>query len=518
MSAAAKARILIVDDDAAIRETLAEHLAAEGYETCVAESAEQALNRLHEFDPAIVISDVRMGGMTGIELTARVRDARPETHVVVITAHEDMETAVGAMRAGAFDLLVKPLDLGHIELLLERCLQDRALRRSARHYVTEAAEPYTLPRLVGRDPRMLAIYKLIGAVAPTRTPVLIRGETGTGKEVIARAIHYNSERAAEPFVAINCTALPEGLLESELFGHVRGAFTGATQDRRGRFELAGAGTLFLDEIGDTGTAFQAKLLRVLQEREFEPVGSERTRRTEARVIAATHRPLEQCVRDGTFREDLYFRLRVIEIDVPPLRQRRGDIPLLARHLLARIAGELHRPLQLTPEVEAALVAHDWPGNVRELENALTRAAVLARGSAIALENLAPARTPPRGGSPPDAAAAGASAAGASVAGASLAGASAAGASVAGASVAGASVAGASVAGASVAGASLAGAAAAGSALADVERRHIVAVLRGTGGNKRHACRILRISRPRLDRLIARHGIVAAEYDARGIEA
>jgi DNA-binding NtrC family response regulator len=468
VSTAPRARVLIVDDDAAIRETLAEHLATEGYETCVAASAEQALNRLHEFDPAIVISDVRMGGMTGIELTAHVRDARPETHVIVVTAHEDMETAVGAMRAGAFDLLVKPLDLGHIELLLERCVRDRALRRSALHYVTEAAEPYTLPRLVGRDPRMLDIYKLIGAVAPTRTPVLVRGETGTGKEVIARAIHYNSEHAAEPFVAINCTALPEGLLESELFGHVRGAFTGATQDRRGRFELAGSGTLFLDEIGDTSTAFQAKLLRVLQEREFEPVGSERTRRTEARVVAATHRPLEECVRDGTFREDLYFRLRVIEIHVPPLRQRRGDIPLLARHLLARIGGELHRSLQLTPEVEAALAAHDWPGNVRELENALTRAAVLARGNAITLEHLDTGSATPRP--------------------------------------------------AATSAAADAGMSGGTGALADVERRHVLAVLRGTGGNKRQACRVLRISRPRLDRLIARHGIMASEYEAPGIEA
>jgi DNA-binding NtrC family response regulator len=458
-----KLRILIVDDDAAIRETLREHFAAEGHDAHAADSAEQALNRLAELDPAIVISDVRMPGMSGIELTARIRESKPDTHVIVITAHEDLETAVGAMRAGAFDLLVKPLDLGHIELLVERCAQDRALRRRVQHYAAEAAEPYSLPRLVGRDAQMLEIYKLIGAVAPTRTPVLIRGETGTGKEVIARAIHYNSESAAEPFVAINCTALPDALLESELFGHVRGAFTGATHDRRGRFELAGAGTLFLDEIGDTTPGFQAKLLRVLQEREFEPLGSERTRRTDARVIAATHRALEDGVRDGSFREDLYFRLRVIEICVPPLRERRGDIPLLAQHLLARIGAEMHRELHLTKHVLDALVAWDWPGNVRELENALTRAAVLARGSTITLEQLALGSAAPRA-------------------------------------------------------ADVAPQPATDRPLADVERDHILAVLRGTGGNKRRACQILRISRPRLDRLLARHGVGATDYESRSIEA
>jgi DNA-binding NtrC family response regulator len=467
-----KGRLLVVDDDAAIRETLHDHLASEGYDVAAAASAEQALNRLADFDPALVISDVRMPGMTGIELTARIRAARPDTHVIVITAHEDIETAVGAMRAGAFDLLVKPLDLARIEMLVDRCLQDRALRQRVQQYTEDAAEPYALPRLVGRNPRMVDIYKTIGTVAATRTPVLIRGETGTGKELIARALHYNSDRATEPFIAINCTALPEALLESELFGHVRGAFTGATHDRRGRFELAGAGTLFLDEVGDTAPGFQAKLLRVLQEREFEPLGSERTRRTEARVIAATHRDLEERMRDGSFREDLYFRLRVIELSVPALRERRADVPLLARHLLDRIGAELHRRLELPQDVEDALLAYDWPGNVRELENALTRAAVLARGSSIALEHLAlgPGAAHEgyarRAGSdevapPPDADAR--------------------------------------------------------LSLADAERGHVMAVLRATAGNKRSAARLLRITRPRLDRLLARHGIMASDYGPHGID-
>ena len=465
-----KPRILVVDDDSAIRETLRTHLASEGYDVADAASAEEALNQVAEFDPALVISDVRMPGMTGIELTSRIREARPHTHVIVITAHEDLETAVGAMRAGAFDLLVKPLDLERIEMLVERCLRDGALRQRVQQHNEEEAEAYALPRLVGRDPQMVEIYKTIGTLAPTRTPVLIRGETGTGKEIIARAIHYNSDRATEPFVAVNCTALPEGLLESELFGHVRGAFTGATADRRGRFELAGAGTLFLDEIGDIGAGFQAKLLRVLQEREFEPLGGERSRRTEASVIAATHRNLEELVREGSFREDLYFRLRVIELRVPPLRERREDIPLLARHLLDRIGAELHRSLRMTREVEAALLDYDWPGNVRELENALTRAAVLARGSSITVDRLAlgnglegPADGASGGGSP-------------------------------------------------------AGAAPAESrSLAKVEREHVVAMLRNSGGNKRRTARTLQVTRPRLDRLIARHGIMASEYEANSIE-
>jgi two-component system response regulator HydG len=236
---------------------------------------------------------------------------------------------------------------------------------------------------------MIDVSKLIASVAVTRTPVLVRGETGTGKEVVARAIHFNSPAAEEPFVAVNCTAVPEPLLESELFGHVRGAFTGASSDRKGRFEIAGGGTVFLDEIGDISQAFQAKLLRVLQDGEFYAVGAERPRRTAARVIAATHRPLEQLVRDGAFREDLYFRLHVVEITIPPLRERRGDIRVLADKLLARSAAALHKPGAFIPDdVMRMLETYDWPGNVRELENALTRALVLARTPALSREHFA----------------------------------------------------------------------------------------------------------------------------------
>jgi DNA-binding NtrC family response regulator len=455
-------RILVVDDDASIRETFEHHLTRSGHQVATAASAEAALDRIAEVDPALVITDLRMPGMDGLELLSRVRAAMPDVDVLVITAHEDMRSAMEAMKAGAYDYLVKPLDLDQIDLLIERCLQDRRLKRRAQQLTEEAAEPYALNQLVGRDPRMIEIYKLIGTLAANRAPVLIRGETGTGKEVIARAIHFNSADAHEPFIAVNCTALTETLLESELFGHVRGAFTGAVTDHRGRFELAGAGTIFLDEIGDVSPSFQAKLLSVLEDREFYPVGGERPRRTEARVIAATNRSIEQRIQTGDFREDLYFRLKVVEIWVPPLRDRRGDIPLLADHLLARIAKDLHKEVRLiADDALRALAAYDWPGNVRELENTLTHAAVIARGPAITSEHL------------------------------SLGPATEAGDPAA------------------------AGAVSDESTLDQAERAHVERVLRHTGGNKRQAARILAISRPRLDRLIAKHGLMVTERDHPG---
>jgi transcriptional regulator with PAS, ATPase and Fis domain len=307
---------------------------------------------------------------------------------------------------------------------------------------------------------MIAIYKMIGMLAGNRAAVLVRGETGTGKERIARAIHFNSPAAEEPFLAVNCSALAETLLESELFGHVRGAFTGAVASRRGCFELAGTGTIFLDEIGDTSPGLQAKLLRVVETREFYPVGSERPRQSQARVIAATHRPLEALVQAGRFREDLYFRLKVVEIVVPPLRERPEDIPLLAAHLLARVAGELHRDVRaLNDDALRELARYDWPGNVRELENALTRAAVLARGPVVGLEHLALGRS----AAVPDPAET----------------------------------------------------ATVGDRLDDVERAHVLRVLARTGGNKRQAARLLGISRPRLDRLLAEGGSVASDRDQGG---
>jgi DNA-binding NtrC family response regulator len=439
-------RLLVVDDDASIRETLAHHLGRAGFEITTAESAERALSMFVNADPGVVITDVRMPGMTGIELVERLRELVPDVNVIVITAYEDMRTAIGAIRAGAYDYLVKPLDLDRIELVVDRAFRDRALRQRVKQVADDEAAGFEIDTLVGRSPKMIEIYKRIGALASTRTPVLIRGESGTGKEVIARAIHFNSDAAREPFVAVNCTAVPEPLLESELFGHVRGAFTGAISDRRGRFELAGRGSIFLDEIGDVSPAFQAKLLRVLQEREFQPVGGEKARRSEARVIAATHAPMEDRVRAGTFREDLYFRLRVVELVVPPLRERREDIPLLVEQLARRLQRDMHRAAVIvTPAALRLLQGHDWPGNIRELENAIARAVALSPSGVLTPNDFQlDSQSVPKPDVPTGEV----------------------------------------------------------DTLASAVRRHIEVVLRHTDGNKRAAARILRISRPRLDRLLS----------------
>ncbi len=443
-------RVLVVDDDLSIRETFEHHLGRSGFEVRIAAGGEEALAIAGDFDPGLVITDLRMPGMDGLELLRRLRTGGEDVDVAVITAHDDMPSAIAAMQAGAYDYLVKPLDLDRIDAMVGRCFRERSLRRRAHRLAAEAAEPFALASLVGHDPRMIEIYKLIGVLTGNRATVLIRGETGTGKEVIARAIHCNGPQSAEPFIAVNCTALTETLLESELFGHVRGAFTGAVAARKGCFELAGAGTIFLDEIGDTGLDLQAKLLRVLESREFYPVGGEQPRRTEARVIAATHRPLEDYVAVGRFREDLYFRLKVVEIRVPPLRERRGDIPALVERLLERIGRELHRSIDgISDEALRALVAYEWPGNVRELENTLTHAAVVSRGPVITAEALTLGRRPSAERGAPEGEP--------------------------------------------------------GDTLDAAELSHVERVLRQTGGNKRQAARLLGISRPRLDRILARRG-------------
>jgi two-component system response regulator AtoC len=289
---------MLVDDDENLCLSLGPHLADLGHEVAIAESAEKALDRFSDFQPDIVFTDVQMPGMDGFELLARLRKARPDVDVVIITGYGGVQGAIDAIRDGASDYLLKPLDLDEIEGVIERCMQDRRARGSVDS--EEGEETMAAPGgLVGRHPTMLTVYKTIGAVSATRAAVLIRGETGTGKELIARTIHENSAESGQPFIAVNCAAVPETLLESTLFGHVRGAFTGASADRRGPFEMAGRGTIFLDEIGDTSLALQAKLLRVLEEREFYPVGSERPRHTEARVIAATNRDLEELVREAS---------------------------------------------------------------------------------------------------------------------------------------------------------------------------------------------------------------------------
>ena len=380
-------RIMIVDDDKDALEVYRTRLSHAGFDVEIAESAEQALSRVKKFDPGLIVTDVRMSGMSGLELLNKIREAMEGVYVVVMTGHDDMETAVTAMKSGAFDFLVKPVDPKVLQALAERCF--RELNEDDGGPDTEDEE-VTLQRgqLIGRDPQMVEIYKTIGVLARNRATVLIRGETGTGKEVIAHAIHQHSAFSGEPFIAVNCTALTDTLLESELFGHTKGSFTGAISARKGYFELAGEGTIFLDEIGDTSPDFQTKLLRVLQERSFYPVGGEEPKTTHARVIAATHQPVEQLIKEGRFREDLYFRLRVVEIVVPPLRDRPGDIPLIARALLGRVREETHREVYgISDAALENLLSYNWPGNIRELENALMRGAIVARGSVIGEDHL-----------------------------------------------------------------------------------------------------------------------------------
>jgi two-component system response regulator AtoC len=382
-------RILVVDDDADHLSIVSSILEETGYDVERAVDAEQALARVHGFGPALILTDLRLPGMDGVELLERVKEGMDDVAVIVMTGHEDMTSAIGAMKAGAFDYVVKPIEVEALQDLVARCLRERSLNLEARKRgPPKEREEKDGGVVIGRDPRLMEIFKMIGVLARNRATVLVRGETGTGKEVMARAIHNHSLHSEEPFIAVNCTALSDTLLESELFGHVKGAFTGAISNRKGYFELAGTGTIFLDEIGDTTLDFQTKLLRVLQDRTFFPVGGETARRTQARIIAATHQDLEGLVEEGGFREDLYFRLRVVEIVVPPLRERKGDIPALAEHLLGRIRRETQQGIHhIDPEAMRALLSYDWPGNVRELENALTRGSILARGATLGLEHL-----------------------------------------------------------------------------------------------------------------------------------
>ena len=380
--------ILIVDDDARVRTSLAQGLKKVGDEVRVAESAQAALALLSEAPPDVVVADVRMPGMDGLELLRMLRVRAPAISVIMMTAFDDLPTVATAMREGAVEFLVKPIDLHQLSRVIERVFEDREARARARVDAGAKTTHGDGVDLIGHHPSMIEIFKVVGQAAATRANVLIRGESGTGKELIARAIHTNSPEADEPFVPVNCTALPSSLLESELFGHVRGSFTGAVGDRRGRFALAGRGTIFLDEIGDTAPEFQSKLLRVLQEHEFYPVGADRPERTDARVTAATHRDLEALVADGRFREDLYYRLRVVEIVVPPLRERMSDLPSLATHLVIKASRAAGRDAPvLSTETVDELMKHPWPGNVRELENCLIRALVMSKGDVIRPEYL-----------------------------------------------------------------------------------------------------------------------------------
>ncbi len=380
------ARLLVADDDEGVRSFVAESLEQAGHDVVQVGDGEEALAALAGRSFDLLVTDLRMPGLDGMGLLRRVRAEQPELEVIVLTAHGAVESAVEAMRLGAFDYLQKPLaSPAQIRLLAARALERRALLTLRDQVVRADAEA---PPLTWGDPGMSRVVDALRKVAPTAASVLLVGESGSGKEIAARALHRWSTRAAGPFVAINCAALSDTLLESELFGHEKGAFTGAHTQRRGRIELAEGGTFFLDEVGELKLELQAKLLRVLQERRFERVGGGRTLTANVRWVAATNRDLAGMLADGRFREDLYHRLAVFPIHLPPLRARRGDIVPLARSLLTGLAAELGRPgLRLADDAVPVLAAADWPGNIRELRNTLERAAILAEGDTVTRDHL-----------------------------------------------------------------------------------------------------------------------------------
>jgi DNA-binding NtrC family response regulator len=447
-------RALIVDDDRSIRRTLEKLLSGDGYEVTTMAEGGPAVDGIKGGGADVVLLDLGLPGFDGLSVLEALQGATTLPPIIVITARDDMQSTIRAMQLGAYDYLVKPLDIERLRLVTRRAIESRDASRALHEFVARAAENFQVGNIIGKSPAIREIYKAIAAVSTSHTSVLIQGESGTGKELVAKAIHYASEDRGKPFMAVNCTAFARDLLESELFGHVRGSFTGAVADKAGRFELAGGGTLFLDEVAEIPLDLQAKLLRVLQERTFERVGDARPIPLAARIVSATHRNLDELARTGCFREDLLYRLKVVEIRIPPLRERPGDIALLAESLLAKINREVHKRVSfIAADAMQLLQAYPWPGNVRELENALTRAVVLAKGEVVEAE-LLPLPAPGKRTLPAPAAAPETDLV----------------------------------------------------PLREIERRHIARILAHTDWNKRRACALLEISRPTLDRKIEEHGL------------
>jgi DNA-binding NtrC family response regulator len=450
--------ILVVDDDAVARQLLADALRKDGYDVEIAAGGAEAiaLGREKRFD--VVLTDIKMGEIDGLAVLRDIRQRSPETAIVLLTAFGSMDGAVEAIKQGAYDYLAKPFKKEEIRLVVRRSIDHSRLVRENARIREELRERHGSP-LIGSSPAMLEVYKLVARVASGRSTVLLEGESGTGKELAARAIHANSPRRDRPFVPVNCAALTETLLESELFGHEKGAFTGAVAAKRGLFEAADQGTLFLDEIGDIGTALQVKLLRVIQEQEVRHVGGTASVKVDVRIVAATNRDLAQMVRDGRFREDLFYRLNVVRIVMPPLRERREDIPMLAHHFLQKVSSANGQPIRgFVPDTMALLERYRWPGNVRELENVIERTASLAPGPLIMPDDLpetvrkAEAAQSPAGGDE------------------SLL------------------------------------------SMDEVQKRHLIRVLRETGGNKVRAAKILGIDRRTLYRMAERFGMDLGESD------
>jgi DNA-binding NtrC family response regulator len=394
-------RILVVDDDPLVLVSLAEFLRLEGYAAETARTFQEASAHLAAAEFHVLISDVAMPEVDGFGLLKLVRTRYPETAVIMVTGYGTIENAVEAMKSGAFDYLTKPIIDGEIKVVVERAIRQQSLKAENRSLRKQLMERYSLSSVVGHDYKMIKVFDLIEAVADTPTTVLITGESGTGKSLVARAIHQQSNRRDKPFIEVACGALPESLLESELFGHVRGSFTGAVADKAGKFKLADGGTAFLDEIATATPALQVKLLRVLQDLEFESVGGTKTERVDVRCILATNRDLSDAVEKGQFRQDLYYRINVVSIHLPPLRERIGDIPLLADHFLKAHCERTHRTiLGFQPEAMQRMQAFPWPGNVRQLENLIERAVVLSKNRYLTLDDLPDeVREPKNGGMP-----------------------------------------------------------------------------------------------------------------------
>jgi DNA-binding NtrC family response regulator len=449
-----RVRILVVDDEEIVRESLAGWLAKDGYSVEQADGGAAALARLAEHRYSILISDLKMPEMDGLTLQAEARKLRPDLAVVIMTAFATVDTAVTAMKQGAFDYLVKPFDPEELSMMMQKIVAQQELVRENAVLRKALKKEHQLHDLSSKAPAMQAVFELARTAARSSSTILILGESGAGKEVLARAIHAESPRAAGPFVEVSCAALTETLLESELFGHEKGSFTGATARRKGKFEAAHQGTLFLDEVGDIGPKLQLDLLRVLEERRFHRIGGNEPVEVDVRIVAATNKDLQKAVAAGSFREDLFYRLNVIPIRLPPLRERREDVPLLVEHFLERLSAELGRPVEgISAEAMNALAVHPWPGNVRELRNVLERGAVVARGPVIELLDLGldaavPGDTAPRGEAPtsPDA------------------------------------------------------------SLDEVERRHIAAVLSHTGFNVSQSARVLGVDRVTLYNKMRKYGL------------
>ncbi len=382
------AKILVIDDDAVARELLAEALRKEGYEVEAFADGAEAIERAREAPVDLVLTDIRMGAMDGLTVLREFKKFSPDTPIVLLTAFGSLEGAIEAMKQGAYDYLAKPFKKEEIKLVVRRSLEHGRLVRENARYRAELRDREEWSQMVGSSPAMLEVYKLVARVSEGRSTVLLEGESGTGKELIAKAIHANSPRRDKPFVPINCAALPEALLESEMFGYEKGAHSTATSAKPGLFEIANGGTLFLDEIGDLGAALQVKLLRVMQDREVRRVGGTSSVKVDVRIIAATNRDLAGLVREGKFRDDLYYRLNVVRIVLPSLAERREDIPLLAHHFLRKYTGGATHPVKgFLPETMALLQRYRWPGNVRELENAIERAVSLSHGPFIMPDDL-----------------------------------------------------------------------------------------------------------------------------------